>query len=54
MGNLSIKIESDKKIKTITVDTTGIEKSVDKIGAGIEKFLGDTFKVQSYTKDEKK
>ena len=52
MGNISIKIEGDKKIKVLTVDTTDVEKAVDNVTTKIEDFFNKHIKTESYTKDK--
>ena len=52
MGNISIKFETDKKIKTVTVDTTDVEKAVKTVNDSFEKFFKDHIKTSSYTKDK--
>ena len=52
MGNISIKIEGDKKIKVLTVDTTDVEKAVEEVTSKIEGFFAKHFKTESYTKDK--
>ena len=52
MGSISIKVEGEKKIKVLTVDTTDVEKAVEDITGKIEGFFNKHIKTESYTKDK--